>query len=132
MSTYKTKTVSLLTLNSSQLSWLLAKHICPNDTPVKNPELAVGDFGYQFIERADDDAKLMLLEAMDKFKVSTVWRPWYGESGQWSVWVEEDPFHDNSPGVFDECRELAVVLALVAHLEDAKHSMEVELPEVLL
>lgn len=133
MSTYKTKTVSLLTLNSSKLSWLLAKHICPNDSPVKNPELAVGDFGYQFIERADDDAKLMLLEAMDKFKVSTVWRPWFGESGQWWACVEDDPFDgDEVLGVFDDSRQRAAVMALVAHLEDAKITMEVQLPEVLL
>lgn len=120
-------------LTDQQLSWLLAKHICPNDTPVKSPELATGSLGYQFIESADADATLMLLDALDKYKVSVIWRPWVGESGQWWACVEDDPFDsDEVLGVFDDSRQRAAVMALVAHLEEAKITMEVQLPEVLL
>lgn len=126
----KTKTANLLELSNAQLSWLLAKHLFPNDEPVKNPELAIGG-AYDFVD-GDEDATFALLRAIDQYKASVIWRPWFGECGQWWACVEDDPFDsDEVLGVFDDSRERATVLALVAHLEEAKITMKVELPEVL-
>lgn len=129
----KLTTIDLASLNNWQLSWLLAKHLFPRDALIARPELAVGDSGYNMIDAGQDGAELLLLSAIAKYKVSVIWRPWMGKSGQWWACVEDDPFDtDEVLGVFNDDRNRAIVLALVAHLEEARVSMKARIPEVLM
>lgn len=126
----KTKTVGITNLSDQQLSWLLAKHLYPNDEPIKQPELATDGSGYNFMD-ADQEMTFEILNAIEKYKVSVIWRPWIGDEGQWWACVEDDPISEEVLGVLHTDRTRAIVLALVAHLEDAKDSLQAELPEVL-
>lgn len=127
----KTKTVSMESLNNRQLSWVLAKHLFPNDEPVIFPKLARGNHGYNFVD-GDQEEMDAISEAVEKYKVSVIWRPWLGECGQWWACVEEDPVEEDILGAFHDSRARAIVLALVGHFENAKESMLVQLPEDLL
>ena len=45
-----TKKIELEALTNEQLSWMVAKHICPTDDAVVSPALAVGGYHYDYAE----------------------------------------------------------------------------------
>lgn len=128
------KKIAINDLNNEQLSWMVAKHVFPNDHCVKNPAAAVGGFGYDMAEPGDETL-CFADKLMDQYKISTLWRPWQGECGQWWACVEQDPTDDTVMGYFGDTRYQAAMRALLAHLEAIEGfdvAGGVDVPEVLL
>ncbi|OAD82920.1 hypothetical protein ATN89_17715 [Comamonas thiooxydans] len=133
----KTVTKSINDLNNGQLSWMIAKHVWPNDYAIKNPSKGVVD-SYDLVERAPglDDHTADVCDLMDKYKISTLWRH---SLGHWWACCEADPADDRTLGMVGETRNKAAMRALLSHLEGIAQGLvpgddivgTVELPEVL-
>lgn len=128
-----TKKIKITELTNEQLSWMIAKHVYPKDAAVLDPLLAVGGYHYDF---AEPEPECETCRLIDKHKISTLWRPWLGECGQWWACCEQDPSDEETMGFLGDTRTQAAMRALLATLEAAGNGGDdvdgVEVPEVLL